>query len=279
VDIRELADAWTILGRYDPLWAVLTEEERRGGKWAPEDFFATGVAEVRQLSEVMTGKGLPWGGARALDFGCGVGRITQALAEHFERVDGVDISAPMLEQARRFNARGDACCFTENQRPDLQLFPSGHFDFIYSRIVLQHMPAPLARGYLREFHRVLRPGGVLFFQIPSGWNPSSVETYEELRHYVTVPRKIYKAVRRVVMFDWRRPPVPPKPRPPGKMYFTPVPRVVRLLERLEMEMVAINRDDACGESIRSYNYLAFKPAHPPARVHSRWAWRRITRPR
>ena len=48
----------------------------------------------------------------------------------------------------------------------LALFPNEHFDFLYSSITLQHMPPELIRGYLAEFVRVLRRGGVLMFQLP-----------------------------------------------------------------------------------------------------------------
>ncbi len=46
---------------------------------------------------------------RALDFGCGVGRLTQALARHFNIVDGVDIAPSMIELANQFNRSGGRC--------------------------------------------------------------------------------------------------------------------------------------------------------------------------
>lgn len=278
--LHRLARTWEALGRDDPFWAVLTEQEQRGGKWDPEVFFATGVAEMKQLAVELERRGLRLGGARALDFGCGVGRITQALADHFERVDGVDISAPMLEQARRFNARGEVCHFAENRCPDLRLFDDGQFDFVYSRIVLQHMPVQMARRYLEEFCRVLRPGGLLYFQIPAGWNLSSPVIHELLRHHVTKPRRLYKLLRRVVMLDWSRSPEWHKRRRQEmEMHFCPLPQVVRLLERHGLEVSAIQRDDACGESVLSYNYLAVKPKQPAAKLHSDWAWRKLSLPK
>lgn len=278
--MRKLSLTWDTLGGDDPFWAVLSEEERREGRWNPKDFYATGPVEVAQLKERLARYGLSLKGERALDFGCGVGRISQALGTHFDRVDGVDISAPMLDQARRFNTQGPTCQFTQNHSPNLKLFEDETFDFVYSRIVLQHMPASLARCYIAEFYRVLRPGGILFFQIPAGWNLSSPETFQELRHHVTVPRGLYKAIRRLVMFDWLRPQERKDPRLSAEfeMHFTPVSRVMRLLERFDLQVAEIKRDNACGEKMCSYNYLVTKPANPPARLHSRWAWRRITSP-
>ena len=48
----------------------------------------------------------------------------------------------------------------------LRLFPDQHFDFIYSHITLQHIEPKLSARYIREFVRVLAPGGVLIFQLP-----------------------------------------------------------------------------------------------------------------
>ena len=56
---------------------------------------------------------------QALDFGCGVGRLTQALAEHFERVAGVDIAASMIARARQENRHGDRVRYVVNERSDL----------------------------------------------------------------------------------------------------------------------------------------------------------------
>jgi ubiquinone/menaquinone biosynthesis C-methylase UbiE len=77
--------------------------------------------------------------ARALDFGCGVGRLAQALLPRFERVDGVDIAPSMLELAARYNKDPARCVFHLNERADLALFPDRSFTFIYTSLVLQHV--------------------------------------------------------------------------------------------------------------------------------------------
>ena len=102
---------------------------------------------------------------RALDFGCGLGRLTQALAEHFQNVDGVDISASMIEQSRALNRQGAKVSFHLNVQPDLRSFPSDAFDFVYSAIALQHTPANFQARYIADFARVLKPGGVACFQV------------------------------------------------------------------------------------------------------------------
>ncbi|MFI7586679.1 class I SAM-dependent methyltransferase [Spongisporangium articulatum] len=166
----ELQEDWTRLGADDPLWAVYVAPGTKGGKWDVEKFFALGRAEVDGALAQLPSLGLAPNLGAALDFGCGVGRLSQALAAHVDRVTGVDISPPMLAKAREFAAdRGfaDRIEFVLNEATDLAVVPDASIDVVYSSLVLQHMPPELQRGYLREFTRVLAPGGVAIFQVAS----------------------------------------------------------------------------------------------------------------
>lgn len=165
--LEELRKDWDALGRIDPMWAVLTHPERRGRTWDAESFFATGREEIAGVMRDLGRLGRPARRGRCLDFGCGVGRLTQALAEHFERCDGVDIAPSMLDEARRLNRHGARCVFHLNDTDDLGLFEDGTFDFVYSNIVLQHVGPAAAKAYIREFLRLLAPSGVAMFQLPS----------------------------------------------------------------------------------------------------------------
>ena len=165
--IETLREQWEAFGRTDPLWANLTASGRDHGGWDVDEFLATGREEVGRRLDALERLGVELGHERALDFGCGAGRLTQALAERFERVDGVDIADSMIEHARRINRQGDRCHFHVNAERDLAMFESGSFDLVLSLIVLQHMEPRYALGYIREFVRVLRPGGVALFQVPA----------------------------------------------------------------------------------------------------------------
>jgi SAM-dependent methyltransferase len=159
---------WEDLGELDPYWAVLAHPERRFGRWDLDEFFRTGAEEIARLEAEMQRLGYPARRERALDFGCGVGRLTRALATHFRRSFGVDVSAPMVATARRLNAAFPNCEFVVNGHPDLRMFPDDHFDLIYSVLVLQHLPTRAGIvSYLADFARVLAPGGLLVCQIPS----------------------------------------------------------------------------------------------------------------
>ncbi len=165
--LEDLQKDWDALGRIDPMWAVLTRDDRRNRGWDEEAFFRTGREEIAGVMRELDRLGLPERRERCLDFGCGVGRLTQALAEHFTRCDGVDIAPSMLEAARGFNRHGDRVAFHLNDTDDLALFPSGAFDFVYSNIVLQHVGPEAARSYVREFVARAGPAGLALFQVPS----------------------------------------------------------------------------------------------------------------
>lgn len=159
---------WERLAEVDPLWAVLTVPGRKGGRWDEDAFFATGEAEVTAVIERADELGRPARRERALDFGSGVGRLTRALGNRFDTVVGIDISAEMVEHARRLNEEYPACEFRLNMTSDLSQLESNSFDFVYSSIVLQHLPSAAAiERYLAELIRVARPDGLVVFGLPN----------------------------------------------------------------------------------------------------------------
>lgn len=160
---------WESLGRNDPLWAVWTHPDRREGGWAGHEgeFFDTGAGEVAKILAAGARHGLPHRRARALDFGCGVGRLSRALSEHFDGVLGLDLSEPMVERARALNRDRPGCRFEVNTSAELVGLEDGEFDLVLSLITLQHVSDPAAvRSYLCELARVLGPGGLLAVQLP-----------------------------------------------------------------------------------------------------------------
>jgi len=178
LNLRLLQKHWNFFGKSDPLWAVLTHPEKRNAGWDTEEFFQTGLAEVDAALNYVESFHPLTSKKRALDFGCGVGRLTQALALHFEQVYGVDISL--------------------NQRSDLGILAGNQFDFIYSNITLQHMPPRYIKCYLREFLRLLSPDGVLLFQLPSqrsGKFASIRSLPRRLYHHVLYPSSPFMDMR------------------------------------------------------------------------------------
>jgi SAM-dependent methyltransferase len=162
---EELKTTWESLGRVDPLWAVMSTPEHRHGGWDLDDFMATGRESVRYLTELAQSHAMPLDG-RVLDFGCGVGRMSNALAEHGLQVVGVDIATSMVDRAQELNAHRDCLSFVAYDGGELP-FPDNSFDAAVTLIVLQHCPPRVQVAALLQLQRVVRPGGALVFQVPS----------------------------------------------------------------------------------------------------------------
>lgn len=158
---------WERAAKQDPLWAILSDPTKRDRAWDVASFFESGRAEIEQLHTRLRELGRVPRMGRALDFGCGVGRLTQALAPSFDEVIGVDASMTMIELARKLNRYPDKARYVHNTAPVLEPIASNSIDLLYTDIVLQHLEPARAIRYVADFMRVLAPGGIAVFQLPS----------------------------------------------------------------------------------------------------------------
>jgi 2-polyprenyl-3-methyl-5-hydroxy-6-metoxy-1,4-benzoquinol methylase len=166
--LKRVQDAFEEFGRDDPMYAALSRSELQGNRWDATAFFETGNTEIGEVLAYVRALNLQARRGRALDFGCAVGRLSQALADRFAEVVGVDIASSMVEKARGYNRHGERVRYLVNTAPDLRVLETGSFDFVYSNKVLQHIPPEHQITYIREFMRVLAPGGIAVFQTRNG---------------------------------------------------------------------------------------------------------------
>jgi len=132
------------------------------------EFQATAADVVRSLDGELRRLGRPAdiSRLRALEIGCGPGRIMSPMSRRFAEVHGVDISGEMIRLARERLRDIPNAHPQVNSGADLGGFPDGGFDFVYSYAVFQHIPErEVVFSYLREARRVLKPGGLLRCQI------------------------------------------------------------------------------------------------------------------
>lgn len=158
---------WDHHAASDPLWAVLAFPSKQGGRWTLPEFMQTGEREIALLFHRFAELGLPAPRGQALDFGCGVGRLTQALARRMDRVVGADISPVMIDLAQRLNRYPETANYICTGKTGLETLPAESYQLIYSNIVLQHVPPRDSIRYLGAFFRLLAAGGLLVFQLPS----------------------------------------------------------------------------------------------------------------
>lgn len=170
------AEDWEELARREPYFAVLTHDDLLGvqsSDVATTAFFETGEADVASLLATIAsvrGREIPL--TSALDFGCGVGRLTVPLARRAGRVVACDIAPTMLVHARQNAANAGLQNVTFIENHELDALPGDQFDFICSLLVLQHIPPRAGYEIIRTLLRVLAPGGIaalhLTFERPGG---------------------------------------------------------------------------------------------------------------
>ncbi len=230
---------WDEFAKLDAKWSVLTHEDKKFDGWQDEDFYRTGEVEVLRIFRRLEKRGVKINFDRALDFGCGLGRLTFPLSEKFKKVVGVDFSEEMIssndhlpdpslkgpppnpllfkrggntivchppirsrtgldrnersdsgvtgvERSLYHDKMADLISFDRygkknnnidwilNDGADLSELGDGTFDFVLTLITLQHFEnQEKVEEALCGFIKLLKPGGILYFQLPSvpryGW--------------------------------------------------------------------------------------------------------------
>lgn len=104
----------------------------------------------------------PRGDDVIVEIGCGVGRLTRAIAPEVGIVHSFDISEEMLRQAK-MNVPANVDLHVA-QGNSLRLISSSHADFTLAYCVFQHLPTISdLREYLAEIVRVAKRGGMIAF--------------------------------------------------------------------------------------------------------------------
>jgi ubiquinone/menaquinone biosynthesis C-methylase UbiE len=180
-DLADVRAAWDQAARDDAIGNILTIPGI-----TEEEFFERGRMEIdallAHLAKLDVGQHRR---GKAIDFGCGIGRLTVALAEHYQTVIGVDISQEMIARARTH----PNVVYTDISwlwRMDRSI------DLVYSNITLQHMPTELQESYVRGFVRVLHRDGVAVFEVPQ--STTAQGDYRALSMYGTPLHEIARWV-------------------------------------------------------------------------------------
>jgi SAM-dependent methyltransferase len=156
---------WVQWGQQDPYFAVITNPKFRSAALtddARREFFASGEHHAKWVLEMARRNGPPgYAPRRALDFGCGVGRVSIPLAGLVPEVVGVDVSPAMLDEARRNverlgTGRGVSWLLSDDTLSRV----SGRFDLVHTFIVLQHIDVPRGRALFARLVELVGPGGV-----------------------------------------------------------------------------------------------------------------------
>jgi 2-polyprenyl-3-methyl-5-hydroxy-6-metoxy-1,4-benzoquinol methylase len=165
-ELRTERARWDRLAR-DPYYAVINDEINRDNRLTSDTkaaFAESGVRDVAEtLVDIRRWIDPDFHAARAIDFGCGVGRLTIPLARACDHVTGIDISEAMLDEARKNCAEAgvrNTIFATSAQFFAMPPEADATFDLVHAFIVFQHIPPKAGMWLADSLIRRLRPGGV-----------------------------------------------------------------------------------------------------------------------
>src|SRR5271169_5583169 len=159
---RRMREDWNERARTDAKYFVAFGRRNQD----EDEFFATGSDLALGLTQQFLR--LPPRPAprcrRALEIGCGLGRLMRPLSAQVGEIHGVDVSDEMVRGARERLSGIPNAHVHRSGGADLAGFDDESFDLVYSFAVFQHIPSrEVIFGYMREACRVLAPGGVFWF--------------------------------------------------------------------------------------------------------------------
>jgi SAM-dependent methyltransferase len=197
------SSAWEELARREPYFALLDDDGKldvAGNANATAAFFDAGEEDVSALlaaivslrdRDVSPGRGVSL--QRALDFGCGAGRLTLPLARRASQVVACDIAPTILEHARRNTEQAGLhnVTFISSEA----LTGAGPFDFICSLLVFEHIASAVGYNIIRMLVTLLEPGGVAALHVPLRRHADSLRRLVRLR---SLPKNRTRGVIRQV---------------------------------------------------------------------------------
>jgi SAM-dependent methyltransferase len=174
MDTIKIAEAmrhdWDERARKDTFFYIATWRK----DWDEASFWRSGDEDYERLvARTLERFAFSPQGKTMLELGCGTGRMTRSFARQFSRVIAFDVSAEMLSRAQALYHGSGRIEWTQGNGINLGGTPAGCVDFVFSYLVLQHLPEEsLVHSYVREILRVLSPDGICLFQ----FNGSSEKT-------------------------------------------------------------------------------------------------------
>jgi SAM-dependent methyltransferase len=163
----DVAASWSAMGEREPFFTNVSYEDFTMANIAKtkDEFFGSGSASLIQLRAIARRQGIDLLGYRdCFELGCGVGRLTSALAGAFDRVHAMDVSTSHLRVAQKelAHVRSRVELYSFESLASIEALP--RFDLFVSFAVLQHNPPPLAAKLLDRILTKVRVGGAACFQ-------------------------------------------------------------------------------------------------------------------
>jgi ubiquinone/menaquinone biosynthesis C-methylase UbiE len=200
---------WEHYGEETAYFAVITEDKFRKEsltETARQEFFAGGEEYIQTIwKEIESNFTANFEPQKAVDFGCGVGRLTIPLAKKCKKIIGVDISDKMLKEAQvnceKFGIENAS--FVESDDTLSKL--TEKVDFVHSFIVIQHIKPVIGEKIFSRLVEILNDGGVGALHIKYA-NPGRLAS--RLRYFVYREFPVIYRVRSLILGAKKEPLIP-----------------------------------------------------------------------
>lgn len=191
---------WQHIAQDRPYFGVLSEAAYRDRQLSDADmtaFWDSGQRYVNMVLDQCTRFfGPDWPSGSALDFGCGVGRLSLPLSRRFTQVTGLDVAPAMLSEAQRLAELAGAENLHWLLADDrLSAIAGAQFDFMLSFIVFQHIPEARGQAIFQRLLQHLAPGGMGVFHFKYAQVIPRHPLFTFLSHRVPGGRLLLNALR------------------------------------------------------------------------------------
>ncbi len=129
-----------------------------------------------------------------LDYGCGIGRLTEFMAKDFKKVVGVDISPTMITQGRERFKDLKNVELLEIDGKTIPL-PDKSINFVFSYLVFQHIKTrTVVKNAFKEIYRILTPGGIFKVLLRSDKQKDMNRWWSGVEYNEKSIRKVYEKI-------------------------------------------------------------------------------------
>lgn len=154
---------WNVLAKKNShyyIYSALNEKDEKKYK-------DSGIYDVNNfiLKDKILKNSIDFNDAAILEIGCGNGRMTEFIADHFKTVYAVDIAKEMIKKAKERVINRNNINFLISDGETLEI-SDNNIDIVFSWIVFQHFPTKkMVINNLKEIYRVLKPSGIAKIQL------------------------------------------------------------------------------------------------------------------
>lgn len=190
-----MAQQWDELARLNARYSISSTPEFESGEASSlEAFWASGREELDRILAILAHEDTSR--LTVVEIGCGIGRMTHALAARFRRVVALDVSPEMITRARALGKELTNVEFVTGSGSDLGAVPDGGADLVLAWFVLQHIPRTRdVLRYVSEAGRVLRPGGTAFLHMRTSRGAADhARRWLERRFFYLLPLPLRRAL-------------------------------------------------------------------------------------